>query len=391
MATICPTYETGLALGAILGGLATGAVWWAYSTIISSYRVGEVRSQREVESRDGPSSEDDDELECDLCGGEATSGLRCYERCSCGSESCRNGCDFVVCKTCGFTEDMVLKTIEHDHILVPFGDLYEDEDVDDDDEDDSDDDEGSDDDVVQDLGISAAKIRKSDSTKKRNKVSFRLTNEAFIAMFSHLERMHGVVTADGSNVVAPTAEPMMSTSPLASTPPQPEQVVHLNAQEVAEIFAEEEARHNQTQKEVLDKGRKVKAQPRSLHTSVGGGYVTMSTLEDTSKEHDQWKTSGVLSRGDELEIIHIFRGIVGMTFRDASAKAAEQNYKIHALYVSAGPKMPLLTGYSGTTIGVRIKDPDFDYDNHAPSQTAIVSEIIDVGGVDLKNRGAVSL
>ena len=115
----------------------------------------------------------------------------------------------------------------------------------------------------------------------------------------------------------------------------------------------------------------------------------MSQLSEIGAKNEAYKTN-MLSRADELEIIHLFRGIVGMSLTQAQSEAGKQGYTVHPIYVGAGEKMPALK-YSGTTLGVRVRDEKFDPVTKKISTLATVTEIIDVGGVDAKDRGMVRL
>jgi hypothetical protein len=121
----------------------------------------------------------------------------------------------------------------------------------------------------------------------------------------------------------------------------------------------------------------------------GGGYRTIRQLNDMCLSQKA-VPEGSLSRPEELVIIGSFRSIIGMSYADAQAKVAEQNFTLHPLYVSMGSKMPL-SKYSNTTIGVRISDSNFDTTNMKPSPDARVTELIDVGGIDARDIGIIKL
>lgn len=78
------------------------------------------------------------------------------------------------------------------------------------------------------------------------------------------------------------------------------------------------------------------------------------------------------------------------SYLEACSIAAQDGYNIHVLYVGISTKMPL-DSRSDNTIGVRIKDPQFDYKNFTPSKYSIVTEVIDIGGVDANNFGLIKL
>ena len=112
------------------------------------------------------------------------------------------------------------------------------------------------------------------------------------------------------------------------------------------------------------------------------GYVK---LEDFGEKPFSNKDS--LPFAEERKILKQFNNLLFLSLEDARQKAAIENYSLHVLYVGMGPKMPL-PSYSSTTIGIRISDPNW---NGAPSSDAVVKEIIDVGGVDLRDRGIIKL
>jgi hypothetical protein len=122
-----------------------------------------------------------------------------------------------------------------------------------------------------------------------------------------------------------------------------------------------------------------------LPSSSGTGY---KKLEEPVETHDM--PEGVLERGDEMVIINTFRHVVGASYHTALEEARNLGFNLHPLYVSLGPKMPL-SSYSSKTIGVRISDPEFDQKTGTPSSSAKITEIIDVGGVDLRNVGIIKL
>jgi hypothetical protein len=144
------------------------------------------------------------------------------------------------------------------------------------------------------------------------------------------------------------------------------------------------------QKNILEVGKLAQNKKSSFPTSKGGGYLTMNDLEKLKKEHDEAKDVPPISRADEMEIMRVFRGIIGMNFWEAKKKTEEEGYNLHILYIGLGAKNPL-SKFTPATLGIRIKDPIFDFVRWVASKEAVVTEIIDVGGVDLKNRGIINL
>jgi len=121
-------------------------------------------------------------------------------------------------------------------------------------------------------------------------------------------------------------------------------------------------------------------------SAVGGGYKTLQQFSDMSISSGSSQTG--MSRAEELSILGGFRHLVGMKYHDALSTMTE--YTLHPLYVSLGSKMPL-SSYSSKVIGVRIKDPLFDESTKIPSTDATITEIIDVGGVDVRDMGIIKL
>lgn len=94
-----------------------------------------------------------------------------------------------------------------------------------------------------------------------------------------------------------------------------------------------------------------------------------------------------LPRQEERKILRQFNHLINMPLAEAQKEAAKENYSIHILYVGMSDKMPL-SSFSSTTLGVRIKDNEW---NETASVNAIVTELIDVGGVDVRDVGIIKL
>lgn len=154
--------------------------------------------------------------------------------------------------------------------------------------------------------------------------------------------------------------------------------------EMTGIFEEEDRIKNRSREETLDVGRKMPTRPVAFLTSVGGGYATMNQIETMGKAHTEYKEA-TLSRSDEMEIIHAFRGIIGQSYYDAQGMVKSQGYTLHPLYVGDSDVKRPAQFYSATTLGVRIRDENFD--SGIPSVHAVITEIVDVGGIDRGNRG----
>jgi len=94
---------------------------------------------------------------------------------------------------------------------------------------------------------------------------------------------------------------------------------------------------------------------------------------------------------EEKKLISIFSTeLCNRDYAEASEIAKRSGYDLHPLYVGISGKMPR-DEYSDKFIGVRIKDTQFSYEDKTPSKFAIVTEIIDIGGMDANNIGAINL
>ena len=134
--------------------------------------------------------------------------------------------------------------------------------------------------------------------------------------------------------------------------------------ELQELFEEELC----SKKDPLEKGRKVGTESIRFPVKPGGGYITNQEIEKMSFKK--------LSREDELDIIRVFKSIIGMCYWDALKIVKEQGYTLHPVYINNEPKNPAQV-YSGTTLGVRVKDSEY---NGEVSLRAIITDIVDVGG-----------
>lgn len=106
----------------------------------------------------------------------------------------------------------------------------------------------------------------------------------------------------------------------------------------------------------------------------GGGYAL---LKNSLKEKSSNRAS----------IPYFSFSLQGKTYEEANEIAKENGYTLHVLYNGLSQKMPL-PSFSENVIGVRIKDPNF---KNKPSNLAVVTEIIDLGGIDSEDLGAIKL
>lgn len=151
--------------------------------------------------------------------------------------------------------------------------------------------------------------------------------------------------------------------------------------EMQKLFDEEVTRRNRTPEEIRDAGRKVGTEPIRFPTRPGGGYVTTREVENLSQQAKEFKK---LSRADELDIIRSFEHIKGQNYWNALGVVEEQGYTLHPVYIN-GEKFPADL-YSGTTLGVAVKDSNFE--GEKVSGAALITDIVDVGGKDQYNRGS---
>ena len=149
--------------------------------------------------------------------------------------------------------------------------------------------------------------------------------------------------------------------------------------EMQELFDEELAARSK--EKTLEAGKKVGSEPVRFPVKPGGGYVTNQEVEDSSS-----KKFKKLSRADELDIIRFFKSIIGMCYWNALGIVEEQGYTLHPVYINDFPKNPAQV-YSGTTLGVYVKDSEYDGELGELSLGATIIDIVDVGGKDEYNRG----
>lgn len=229
----------------------------------------------------------------------------------------------------------------------------------------------------------------TESSTDENVIYLRLTDKTLQKILA--TRFQSFLDEDDVLPEPVTRQPTFSTSMPTPAPITTTKTTIVDDGELADIFEQTVKTQTRDPKETLALGKNLGAQPTAYPTSKGGGYLTMSQLSEIGAKNEAYKNSmSSLSRADELEIIHLFRGILGMSLTQAQSEAGKQGYTVHPLYVGTGEKMPALK-YSGTTLGVRVKDEKFDSATKKISPFAIVTEIIDVGGVDAKDYGRVRL
>lgn len=114
--------------------------------------------------------------------------------------------------------------------------------------------------------------------------------------------------------------------------------------------------------------------------------------ESLSEKIRQLKTKGfqevkILKRMTEKEILEKYKFLVGMDYDSAIEKIKHDQYSLHVLYVNGGIKKAL-PKRNPNVIGVRINDDSYDFYHNLPGN-ATISELIDVGGVDISSKGMV--
>lgn len=119
-------------------------------------------------------------------------------------------------------------------------------------------------------------------------------------------------------------------------------------------------------------------QVRKNQTRGDGKYVFLDSYGGVSRRTH--KDKGLIS--------NFTAEICNKTYLEACAIAQLSGYELHILYVGLSDKMPR-DKHSDKVIGVRVRDSDFK--NGVPSKHAIVTEIVDIGGMDVDNVGAIKL
>jgi uncharacterized protein YktA (UPF0223 family) len=238
---------------------------------------------------------------------------------------------------------------------------------------------GETDDAPSEENLSEKKEHSNLEDSSDNVIYLRLSDKSFSTIFAKLKNeplsFFKDLSQTGKNVKETPEKSETSVPKFSSS--------EISDDEMTGIFVEEDLLAAKSRKEKLDIGRNLLSRPVAFPTSIGGGYATVDQMETIRKKHEEYKEA-VLTRSEELEIIQEFRGILGRNFYDVQEGVKAQGYTIHPLYVGKGPKRPCLF-YSATTLGVRIEDEEFD--SGIPSVNAKIVDIIDVGGMDVKNRG----
>jgi len=121
--------------------------------------------------------------------------------------------------------------------------------------------------------------------------------------------------------------------------------------------------------------------PTTHVSQENGGYRSLSAFN----RHTSSKNNGTRS----------FAYLVGRRYHDATKELVSKNKNLHVLYIGFTKFKPLEVEDSNV-IGVRIRDTEFnkvtdDINTYRPSDIAIITEIIDIGGVDKNGLGEIKI
>ena len=125
-----------------------------------------------------------------------------------------------------------------------------------------------------------------------------------------------------------------------------------------------------------------------------GRNVPYNEVDIALKQYEEKVNDEVLSRQEERSILGSMSDLIGKNYYEASVIANDRGYFLYPIYVGLiKTKVP---EYSKDTIGVRIKDADPNENKTQegypkPTEKAIITEIIDVGGNDRFNRGVFNI
>jgi len=144
---------------------------------------------------------------------------------------------------------------------------------------------------------------------------------------------------------------------------------------------------NRSREDVLKVGSSSQKEPVLFPVSRGGGYLTTGEVKQVNDAYKEFKP---ISLSDEMAIIREFSNIKNMNFYEANSLLSQESppYSVHAIYVNDSNLKFINSIYDPQVIGVRVCDPSFNYDTRKPSDQATITDIIDVGGKDLRNVGS---
>jgi hypothetical protein len=96
---------------------------------------------------------------------------------------------------------------------------------------------------------------------------------------------------------------------------------------------------------------------------------------------------GIIPRHEERKILFNYENLVNKLYYDALKDVNRDNYNLRPLYIGTRSLIDEHYTFDKNVIGVRISDDQFDIESKRPSSSAIITEIIDIGGVDIYGRG----
>jgi hypothetical protein len=96
---------------------------------------------------------------------------------------------------------------------------------------------------------------------------------------------------------------------------------------------------------------------------------------------------GMISRHEERKILFNYENLVNKLYYDAVRDVNRDNYNLRPLYIGTRSLINEYYIFDKNIIGVRISDDKFDIVSKRPSLDAIITEIIDIGGIDIYGRG----
>jgi len=117
------------------------------------------------------------------------------------------------------------------------------------------------------------------------------------------------------------------------------------------------------------------------------GYSSSKQCEsENGSKLNLKRKSSYISRKEELTIMDQHRDIIGELYNEV-VKNNTTEYTYHPLYINNTKNA--LDAFSDKAIGVEIIDPG--YTDKTLSKGAVITDIIDVGGLDVYNRNIIDI
>lgn len=138
-----------------------------------------------------------------------------------------------------------------------------------------------------------------------------------------------------------------------------------------------------------------------IFASLSGPGTSSSDMFAAPKNRTRLGTTAVnqipigispkVSRTEELNLIDAASSVlIGQPFTKQNIfNANGKHYNLYPLYINNNVKRPLKE-YTNNVIGVRVNDSDYDEATETFSKNAIITEVIDIGGLDSRNRGTLT-